>query len=168
MFNQHHTHYMSSSKIIPCSCKGNVITSTDGNPIVLKVKLWETQWHECIDSLLKVPDFYMSLNVYHNYIKSSLHLWSEKDDSEWKLFCSCFTSTALSLTQKLSSVLPSVFKCGNNSSWTTYVMNNTPDMPKQPYLTSWEGEHQRLSTYRSHLRMQTDCLNKNINSGRFK
>lgn len=49
MFNQHHTHYMSSSKIIPCSCKGNVITS----------KSWETQWHECIDRKNKVCSRYL-------------------------------------------------------------------------------------------------------------
>lgn len=51
MFNQHHTHYMSSSKIIPCSCKGNVITS----------KSWETQWHECIDRKNKVCSRYLIL-----------------------------------------------------------------------------------------------------------
>lgn len=59
MFNQHHTHYMSSSKIIPCSCKGNAITSTDGSPAVLKVKPWETQWHECKDRKNKVSSRYL-------------------------------------------------------------------------------------------------------------
>lgn len=138
MFNQHHTHYMSSSKIIPCSCKGNIITSTDGNPTVLKVKSWETQWHECIDRNNKVCSRYL-IFIWVWMFKSALCLWSEKDDSEWKLFCSCFTSTALSLTQTLSSVLPSVFKCENNSSWTTYVMTNTPDMPKQPEKENIRG-----------------------------
>lgn len=136
MFNQHHTHYMSSSKIIPCSCKGNVITS----------KSWETQWHECIDRKNKVCSRYLIFIwvwMFTTITSRALHIYEVRKTTPSESFSALLPQHCPGL--KRCPQLPSVFKCENNSSWTTYVMNNTPDTPKQPYLTSWEGEHQRLS-----------------------
>lgn len=136
MFNQHHTHYTSSSKIIPCSCKGNVITS----------KSWETQWHECIDRKNKVCSRYLIFIwvwMFTTITSRALHIYEVRKTTPSESFSALLPQHCPGL--KRCPQLPSVFKCENNSSWTTYVMNNTPDTPKQPYLTSWEGEHQRLS-----------------------
>lgn len=136
MFNQHHTHYTSSSKIIPCSCKGNVITS----------KSWETQWHECIDRKNKVCSRYLIFIwvwMFTTITSRALYIYEVRKTTPSESFSALLPQHCPGL--KRCPQLPSVFKCENNSSWTTYVMNNTPDTPKQPYLTSWEGEHQRLS-----------------------
>lgn len=136
MFNQHHTHYTSSSKIIPCSCKGNVITS----------KSWETQWHECIDRKNKVCSRYLIFIwvwMFTTITSRALYIYEVRKTTPSESFSALLPQHCPGL--KRCPQLPSVFKCENNSSWTTYVMNNTPDTPKQPHLTSWDGEHQRLS-----------------------
>lgn len=152
MFNQHHTHYMSSSKIIPCSCKGNVITS----------KSWETQWHECIDRKNKVCSRYLIFIwvwMFTTITSRALHIYEVRKTTPSESVSALLPQHCPGL--KRCPQLPSVFKCENNSSWTTCDEQH----PWHAKTATFDILRRRTSEAE---RMQTDCLYKNINSGRFK